>query len=244
MKKCQLPFSKFDSDYQQVGSLYEPHVTVYQIKGITQAMSKKEQKEMEKAKAQFENMTDEQKEMMERMMPGKMEQLMKMMEGESYRSIVKVVSIAINEGPPSAYGLGSLGGSGALTIAGEGENSEGMLVAELSISTGPNHSQELQVTLKGDRLYPLEEGGNVTVIDASGTVMRNGKSLGVEGGSGQISVIERTETRIKGTYSALLKLPENGTLQISGNFDSGAPIGPGQAPRGSPIPAGLFSDTN
>jgi hypothetical protein len=240
-EKTPINIEKYELDHKQVGSLYEPHTTIYSIKGIMQAMSKKEQKQMEQAKAQFENMTEQEKEMMERMMPGKFEQLMGMMEGESYESVVTVSSIAINEGPPSAYGMGQLGESGALTIAAEMEDENGNLVAELSISSGSGNPQALQVSLIGQFPYPLDAGDYVPVVDARGDIIKNGKNVSVEGGSGQITITDRTATRIKGTYDATLELFENGVLHIYGAFDSGAPIGPGQAPRGSPIPAGLFS---
>ncbi len=239
--KTPITISKFDLDYKKVGSLYESYTKAYQIAGIFQAMSKKEQKEMEQAREQLANMTEDQKEIMEKMMPGKMEQLTRMIEGESYNSDMKVTSIAINEGPPAAYGLGSSGTDAALTIAGEGEDDDGNLVAQLSISTGPNSSKELRVSLTGNMLFPIEKtGGTVTVVDADGIVMQNGKQVKIEGGTGNMVVNERTDTHISGIYSASLEF-EGGVIPISGNFDSGVPVGPGQAPRGSPVPE-WFSD--
>ena len=241
-KPTPITIDKYDLDYKQVGPLYEPHTTVYAMDGIMKAMSKKEQREMDQAKAQLENMTQEQKDMMEKMMPRRYEEMMRMLEGGKVQSMTKIVSIAVNEGPPSPYGMGMVGGGAALTITSEMEDENGNLVAELSIATGPGHPQELQVSLIGQFPFPLDAGDYVPVADARGNVMKDGKRVGVEGGSGQITVTERTATRIMGTYNATLELIENGVLHIEGEFDSGAPIGPGQAPRGSPIPAGLFSN--
>ncbi len=239
--KKPINIEKYDLDYKSVGTLYEPHTTEYAVKGIMEAMSKKERREMEQARAQLDNMTQQQKDMMEKMMPGKLEELKSMIDGGNMKSVTRIVSIAINEGPPSPYGMGKLGYSGALTIASEMEDENGMLVAELSITTGPGHDQELQVSLIGQFPFPIDGGDYVPVADARGDVVKDGKRVGVDGGSGQITVTERTATHIKGTFDATLELIENGILRIQGEFDSGAPIGPGQAPRGSPIPAGLFS---
>jgi hypothetical protein len=68
-----------------------------------------------------------------------------------------------------------------------------------------------------------------------------GDSMGIDSGSGTLIVTDRTDTRIAGTFEAQLSgTDQNGgavTVQVSGRFDSGAPAGPRQAPRGSPIPA-------
>jgi hypothetical protein len=90
----------------------------------------------------------------------------------------------------------------------------------------------------------------VEISGASGHVeLEGGVKVSIEKGAGTITVTERTETRIAGTFSALLTgnpSTGDGTTRVqfsaSGTFDSGAPVGPDQAPRGSPVPAGLFGN--
>jgi hypothetical protein len=59
-----------------------------------------------------------------------------------------------------------------------------------------------------------------------------------------ISVTSRTDTRIVGTFTATMTGTggDGGaiTAAVNGSFDTGAPAGPDQAPRGSPFPAGIF----
>ena len=50
----------------------------------------------------------------------------------------------------------------------------------------------------------------------------------------------RTETRIVGTFEAVLTTSTGGKLKASGRFDCGAPAGGSKEPRGSPFPAHLF----
>ncbi len=243
-----LTISKLDLDYKHIGSLYESHTKVFRLSGMMKAMSPKEQRKMEKsmaelerAKEQLANMTPEEKAMMEKMgMMGKMEQLEKMMGEDKIESIVDVTSIAINDGPPAPYGMGSVGMQPALTIAGEGVNENGELVAELVISVGPNHAMEMVVGLVGKALFPLEGGESVLIVDASGHVVQNGKKVSIDGASGNIIVSHRSQTQIKGTYNATLQY-DGGVIPINGNFNSGVPVGPDQPPRGSPIP-GWFRD--
>jgi len=244
-----LTISKLDLDYHQDGPLYESHTKIYQLSGIMEAMSKKEKKEMEKAMAELErakeelaNMTTEQKAMMEKFgMSGKMEQLEKMLEGDKIESIVDVTSIAINEGPPTPYGMGTANSETVLTYAGHIEG-EGGIRAELAI-TGTLNSMELSVGVIGNGPFP-DATGNVNIVDGSGYVVRGGSKVAIDGASGTITVLNQTDTHIAGTYDASLKY-DGGVITISGNFDSGAPVGTGpdgltQGPRGSPLPA-VFS---
>jgi len=227
-----ITISKIDLDYKKVGTLNESFTKIYRLSGIMQAMSKKEQKQMEEAKAQMEQMTEEQKAMMNKMMPGKMKQMEDMLNGGAIESIVDVASVAVNEGPPTSYGMGSLGMVPALTTIGESVNEDGVKVAELVISTGPGHPMEMVVGLIGNAPFPSETG-SVLIVNASGHVADksapNGRENNIVGASGNIVISHRSETQMKGTYNASLQY-EGGNYQISGNFDSGIN-------RGSPVPA-------
>ncbi len=244
-KVTPLIITKLDLDYKQVGPLYESHTKVHRLSGIYQAMSKKEQKEMEKAKAEFQqakkqlaSLPPDQKAMVEKMMGDKMEKWVKMMEGDNIESIIDVVSIAINEGPPTTYGMGTANSEAVLTYAGHTEI-DGSIRAELVI-TGTLNSMELSVGVIGNGPFP-DATGNVNIFNASGYVVRSGKKVAIYGASGTITVLNQTDTHIAGTYDASLKY-EGGVITISGEFDSGAPVGTGpdghtQGPRGSPLPS-------
>lgn len=252
-KTTPLTIEKLDLDHRVHGSLYVPHREVFRLSGIMQAMSEKERREMEEAKRelakaeeQIKNMPPDQRAMVERMMGDRLEQFKKMVEGESFETAMDVVSVAVNEGPPTPYGLGELfAGSvhfpGALTLATERAEESGSLVASLGVTGALANGTRATFDLVGNAAFP-DEGGSVAVVDASGGVeYADGKTVNVDSGTGSIIVALRTETRIAGTFEARLtgSGPDGGqvTLNVNGKFDSGAPAGPYRAPRGSPIPA-------
>lgn len=88
------------------------------------------------------------------------------------------------------------------------------------------------------------------ITGASGHVkLEGGAEVTITGGSGVITVTGRTETRIMGTFTAMLtgEGADSNSIQFSaeGSFDTGAPVGPqadGSYPglRGSPIPGDLL----
>jgi hypothetical protein len=209
----------------------------------------KAKKDMEKAKADLEKMPKEQRDMVMKMMGSKMEEMERMIEADAITSITNVVSIAINEGPPAPYGLGSLSVSGpaasdypgALTVAGEVSG-----VAELAIVAGISDKANAIIGLSCPTAFP--ETGEIPIDNADGGIeFQSGAKLTIESGTGVIPVTHRSPTQIVGTYNAFLKgtFAEKGESKsvdftVSGKFDSGAPVSDQQALRGSPFPADLF----
>ena len=258
-KKTPMTIEKLDLDYKQVGPLYESHTQMYKLSGMMAGLSEKEKKdlekakqEMEKAKAEMEKMPPQQKAMVEKMMKGQMEKFEAMMAGDAFTSVTKVQSIAINEGPPTAYGPGEMqvGGPAAvdfshtLTVAGEDPAADLGIAARI-----PGHAEAI-IGLIGIDAFP-DAGGQVEIARATGHVHvgtgDNMVKVHIEKGTGVITVTERTGTRIVGTFTALLKgeVSEKGQTKpvdfsASGTFDTGAPAGPLKELRGSPIPANLF----
>jgi hypothetical protein len=236
-------------DYTRVGTLYESYTKVYQISGIMKAMSKKDQKDMEKAKEdmakakeEMAKMTPEQQAMMKKMMGNKFEELEKMMEGDAFETKMKVTGIVINEGPPSMYGLGSADLQPALTHATEEVDAQGSLVGKLEVSVGPLADRELKISLVGNTPFPMP-GETMSIAGGSGYVVQNGNKVEISGASGSIIVDYRSETHVRGTYTVDLGYAGGTLPTINGTFKSEAPRGPGQAPLGSPIPIGIFSGT-
>ncbi len=245
-KRSPLTIEKLDLNYTQVGPLYESFIRIGRISGLMAGMSEKERKDLEKARKELakareemkkmEGMSEAQKNMVMRMMAPQMEKLEKMAAGGTIESVQRVIHVAVNEGPPTPYGLGTLNiaasSVAALTMAGETDGS-----AELAIMHGSTAAQSM-ISLSSREPWP-PESGSVTVIDASGDVSGGGDRLRIEGGSGTIEVEGRTETRIYGSYTAnLVTTDEQGEtipISISGDFDSGAPAGPDGGPRGSPF---------
>ena len=78
-------------------------------------------------------------------------------------------------------------------------------------------------------------------MSASGNLIHNESRIEVSAATGSITVDYRSETHIRGTYTVDLKFAGVTLPTINGSFKSPPPLGPGQAPIGSPIPAGLFS---
>lgn len=254
-KTSPMTIEKRDLDYAPAGPLYESRQQVYTLGGMMAGMSEKDRKDMEKAKKELEKakqqlagLPEDQRKMVMKMMGSKMEQMEQMASGGDITSITDVVSIAVNEGPPTPYGPGSLTVGGpaaadyphALTYAGDDGH------GELSIAARLPGQAEASIGLVGAGSFP--KSGEVAISGAMGHVeLEGGVSVVIEGGSGTMTVSERTETRIVGTFTALLTgTPStgDGTTKVhfsaSGSFDSGAPVGPYQAPRGSPFPADLF----
>ncbi len=256
-----LTIEKLDLGYDHAGPLYEARQHAYHLSGIMSGMSEKQKQEMEKARKQMEefrtklaSMPASQREMVMKMMGPQMAKLEQMTAGGDITSIVDVVSIAVNEGPPTPYGKGTLtvGGPaaasfpGALTLTGEDRVGSSAMVAELSVTAQLPDRAEASIGLVGAAVFP--QSGAVAIADASGHVALTGAAaVTIEGGSGTITVSERTKTHIAGTFTAMLTGTEstaNGPRKVqfsaSGSFDTGAPVGPYQAPRGSPFPADLF----
>jgi len=254
-KKTPITIEKLDLEYKQVGPLYESHQQVFKLGGLMAGMSEKDRKdlekavkEMEEAKQQLDELPEDQRAMVMKMMGPKMEELEKMAAGGEITSTTDVMSVAINEGPPTSYGPGTLtvGGPaaadypGVLTVAGDDGG------AELGIAARLPGTAEAFIGLFGAGPFP--QSGSMDITDASGEVkLEGGASVNIEGGSGTITVTERTATRIVGTFTALLTgsvSTDSGSNSIqfsaSGSFDTGAPVGPGRSLRGSPIPADLF----
>jgi hypothetical protein len=254
-KMSPISIEKLDLDYKQVGPLYESHYQVYRLSGLMSNLSEKDRKDLEKAKAEFakakaelESMPKEQRVMVENMMRGQMEKFEAMMEGDAISTTTKVMSIAINEGPPTAGGPGTLTVDGparadypgAFTMAADDPNAELVIAARLP------QGAEAIIGLKGAAPFP--QSGQIEISGASGYVrIEGGADVAIQEGSGTITVTERTQTRIVGTFTALLtgdnSTESDGstvTFSASGSFDTGAPVGPLKEIRGSPIPVDLF----
>jgi len=254
-KNTPMQIEKRDLDYKQVGPLYESHHQVYRMAGMMEGMSEKEKKELEKARADFEkakaqlaSMPPDQKAMVEKMMKGQMEKFEAMTSGEAITTTTDVKSIAINEGPPTPYGPGDLTVGGpaaatypnALTLAIDEPNAELAVVAMLP--------EFADATIGLFLVGPFPESGQVEIGGATGHAKIEGKeSVSIEEGSGVVTVTERSPTRIKGTFTALLTgydntkdTPEKVHFSAEGKFDSGAPASADQELRGSPIPADLL----
>ncbi len=248
-KRTPMTLEKLDLDYKQVGPLYESHVQVSRITGLMEGMSnkerkdlEKEQKELEKAKKQIAEMPESQRAMVMKMMGGQMEKLEKMAAGGAIESTTRVVNIAVNEGPPTPYGIGTLAIRGsdmveALTMAGQDGSGNEIGNAQLVISRGGPPAESM-IELTADTTWP-PAGQTIRIVDGSGNVSGGGDQLQIEGASGIITVIGRTPTRVYGTYKADLSASDgSGTslpISIEGEFDSGAPAGPDQGLRGSPF---------
>jgi hypothetical protein len=234
-------------DYRQVGPLYESHTNIYQISGLMSGMSEKDKKKMEKAKqdmakakADLEKLPPDQQAMMKQMMGDKFAEMENMLQGDNFETRMDVVSIAVNEGPPATYGLGSVDFQPALTIAMEDVDAGGNLVAKLEISVGPLAEMgELKLKLEGDALWPMP-GESIQIKNATGYLQHENSTVEVTAASGSITVDYRSETHIRGTYTVDLNFVLGNLPTINGTFKSPPPLGPGQAPMGSPIPTNLF----
>lgn len=108
-KSTPLSIEKLDQAYRNVGPLYEPHRQVLRMTGLQAAMDPKQRAEMERAqeqmkqmKAQLAAMPESQRRLIEGRMKPAMEQMERMSAGDGsvFETIIDVVSIRINEGPP------------------------------------------------------------------------------------------------------------------------------------------------
>ena len=158
-------------------------------------MSEKEKKKMEKAKqdmakakADLEKLPPDQQAMMKRMMGDKFTEMENMLQGDNFETRMDVVSIAVNEGPPATYGLGSVDFQPALTIAIEDVNANGNLVAQLDISVGPLAEMgELKLTLESDAPWPFP-GESIQIKNATGYLQHDNTTVEVRADSGSITV--------------------------------------------------------
>lgn len=251
-RRSPLTIERLDLDYRVHGPLYVAHREVGRLSGIMSAMSDSERREMEDAREQLADAERQlaempdgaAKAMAQRMMGPRLEEIRRMLEGEAFGSAMNVSSVAVNEGPPTPYGLGRLalrGTHGAVTMAVEPGGDGEPLFAELSVASGLSGAGEATFSLLGNVPFP-EEGGAIPVVNASGSVPHDdGTQLSIDSATGSIEVVVRTETRIAGTFDAMLTGTDASGAEVAvpveGTFDSGAPAGPFQAPRGSPIPA-------
>ncbi len=108
-KVTPISIDKLDQDYRRVGPLYEPHRQVLRMTGLQAAMDPKQQAEMERAqekmkemKAQLAAMPESQRRLIEGRMKPAMEQMERMSAGDGslFETVIDVVNIRINEGPP------------------------------------------------------------------------------------------------------------------------------------------------
>lgn len=251
-RRSPLTIERLDLDYRVHGPLYVAHREVGRLSGIMSAMSDSERREMKEAREQLAEAERQMagmpdgaaKAMAQRMMGPRIEEMRRMLDGEAFESAMNVSSVAVNEGPPTPYGLGQLalrGTHGAMTMAVEPGGDGQPVFAELSVASGLSGAGEATFRLLGDVPFP-EEGGAIPVVQAAGSVPHDdGARVMIESATGSIEVVVRTETRIAGTFDAVLTgLASSGAevaIPVEGTFDSGAPAGPFQAPRGSPIPA-------
>lgn len=254
-----VTIERLDLDYRPAGLLFEPYQQVYRLSGLMGNLTNQQRKDLAKAQADYAKMQQQlakmnpsQRAMVEKMVGAQMKKFEQMTQGDTVTSIVNVVSIAVNEGPPTPYGSGDLnvGGPvaasypGTLTVTSNEPRGGGSDVAELGIEAQAPNQARAEIGLVGANAYPGGPG-SVAIVNAGGHVDLNGTTVAIEGGSGTISVTRRTTTRIVGTFTAVLTgtLSSNNTkiqIPIRGSFDTGVPADRYQAPRGSPFPANLF----
>jgi hypothetical protein len=121
-KQMPMVLEKRDQDYRQVGPMYEPHRQVMRISGMQHALDPKQQQELERARAQMEQVKAQLAEMPEaqrRMVEGRMKSSMEMLErmtggdGSMFETVIEIVEIRINEGPPTPEAMaGAFAGEG------------------------------------------------------------------------------------------------------------------------------------
>lgn len=116
-KRMPMVLEKLDLEFRQVGPMYEPHRMIMRISGMQQALDPKQQAELERARAQMEQLQAQLAEMPEaqrRMIEGRMRSSMEMLErmtggdGSVFESVIEVVDIRVNEGPPSRATMGGV----------------------------------------------------------------------------------------------------------------------------------------
>ncbi|MCA9739080.1 MAG: hypothetical protein KC645_15750 [Gemmatimonadetes bacterium] len=104
-----ITIEKRDEGYRPAGPLYESRRQVMRITGLMGAMTDKERRDLEKARSDLEKAEAQMADMPEmarRMMEGQLEraraQLAAMSEDGAFETVVEVVRIAVNEGPPTS----------------------------------------------------------------------------------------------------------------------------------------------
>jgi hypothetical protein len=114
-KSMPITIEKLDQDYRQVGPLYEPHRQVLRMTGAEAALDPKQREELEKSRAQMEELKAQLAEMPEaqrRFVEGRMKSAMEQMErmsgdGSMFETVIEVVSMRINQGPPTTVASGA-----------------------------------------------------------------------------------------------------------------------------------------
>lgn len=264
------PFTieRLDLDYRQVGPLYESHRQIMRLTGVMEGASAKDRKQMEKARKDMAKARQQlaampegpQKAMVMKMMKPQLEKFERLVSAGAFEATTRVVSIAVNEGPPTIYGTGALtldamAFPGALTHAADQARGGGGPVATLSVAARREGEATLSLSLYGQSsFFTAYAGDNVASVEgpgvvgsmpiqtASGEVRYEGPGgmVTITGGSGVIKVTRRSRTRIAGTFEAQLTTDGGRTLKATGSFDTATPVAADQAPRGSPFPAELF----
>ena len=263
-----ISIERLDLEYRRVGPLYESHRQVMRLTGLMAGASSKDRKDMEKArkdiakaKAQLDAMPEgPQKDMIVKMMKPQIEKFERMAAAGAFEAVTRVVRIAVNEGPPTAYGTGTLAVGattfpGALSFAADQVHGGGSPVATLTIAARQEGVAEATIVVYGGQSFFTAYGGDgppvavagpgtvgsIAIRGASGRVQyADDRGLvTIEGGAGTITVARRTGSRVVGTFDASLTTAEGDVLQASGRFDTGAPTSADVAPRGSPFPAYL-----
>lgn len=102
-----ITIERLDLAYAPAGPLYEPRQHVYRLSGLMGAMSEKDARKLEKAreqlaeiKAKLAAMPASQRAMVMKMMGSQMQRLEEMTSTGDLTSVVNVVDIAVNKGPP------------------------------------------------------------------------------------------------------------------------------------------------
>ena len=87
-------------DYRTVDGFTTPYRMVMNMQGMENQMSDEERRELEQVRAQMEAMPAAQRQMMERMMGDKLEQLESMLGGEGFELEMNVTNVKVNTGRP------------------------------------------------------------------------------------------------------------------------------------------------
>jgi len=89
-------------DYREVGGMLHPFRTQMRIDGLAQAMDPETRKQLEEMKKQLAEMPESQRQMVEQMMKGRMEQMEKMMGGDGGMNVELIVKeLRVNQGAPT-----------------------------------------------------------------------------------------------------------------------------------------------
>ncbi len=92
-------------DYRTVDGFTTPFRTVMEVQGVDGQMDPEEReeamKQLEEAEAQMKSLSEAQRNMMERMMGDRLEQLRQMLGGEGFTFEMTVTDLKVNAGPPN-----------------------------------------------------------------------------------------------------------------------------------------------